>query len=111
MVGLKDIAESAQGLHDLLLIREHLAAIKQSQTELSNALEALGDRIRKLETDFAVIKEQTKFEALKETQLIVNAVQGNIYQRIEGLTVKIALMEQSVALRNIALPSPNIDNN
>jgi hypothetical protein len=44
-----------------------------------------------------VLKAEVKFESLKQTQTIVDAVQGGLNQRIEALSINVALTERSIS--------------
>jgi hypothetical protein len=44
-----------------------------------------------------VLKAEVKYESLKETQSIMNAMQGGLNQRIEDLSIKVALTEKSTS--------------
>jgi len=74
-----------------------LKSLQAVQKEMANTIRELGDRVRDLQTEMKVLKAEVKFESLKETQTIVNAVQGGLNQRIEALSIKIALTERTVS--------------
>jgi hypothetical protein len=44
-----------------------------------------------------IVKSEIKLEAIKETQAIVNAVQGGLSQRIEDISIKMALFDSQRA--------------
>ena len=101
----KGLAEAAQEVADHLRISENIKSLQTGQKELSDALVLLGERIRKIESDFQVLKAETKFEALKETQIIVNGVQGNLNSRIEQLAIDFHALKNDDRSRRV-LPPP-----
>jgi hypothetical protein len=86
---------SSEKLADALQVVESVKSLQTAQKEIANAVRALDDRIRAVEIEMRVIRAETTLHALKETQLIVNAVQGGLNQRIESLAVKVAIIENS----------------
>ena len=64
---------------------ENIKSLQAVQKEMANTIRELGDRVRDLQTEMKVLKAEVKFVSLKETQTIVNAVQGGLNQRIEAL--------------------------
>ncbi len=68
-------------------------------------MRALDERVRDLQADIRTLKAETKLDALREAQAIVNAVQGGLNQRIEALAVKVALVETAARGEVRAAPS------
>ncbi|MBL1257980.1 hypothetical protein [Methylocystis sp. Sn-Cys] len=67
--------------------------------------------MNEIEVELRVLKAETKLDALREAQAVVNAVQGNLNQRIEDLAVKVAVMEAKPSSHRIldgsaTLPKP-----
>jgi hypothetical protein len=102
--GRKAIAEAAKEVADQLQVVEHVKALQTAQKELADAIKLMGERIRDLELEMRVLKADTKLEALKETQIIVNGVQGGLNQRIENVAVKVAMIERDLATKVIEAP-------
>lgn len=107
MFGREKLAQAAKELADHLLVVESIKALQTAQKELADAIKKLDQRIRRIENDLQVIKAETKLDALRETQSVINAVQGGLNQRIEDLAVKIAVM-QSESKKAVPLGSPTI---
>ena len=101
MWGKKEIADAAKELADSLHVVEHVKALQIAQKELADGLRLMGERIRNLEIEMRVLKSETKLDAIKETQIIVNAVQGGLNQRIEAVAIKVALLETRNASKAI----------
>jgi hypothetical protein len=120
MFSRKQIAEVAADIASQLRVIDDIKALQVGQKELADTLELLGDRLRKVESELRALKAETILDALKETQAVVNAVQGSFNQRIETLAVKVALMEgdrpKSMLIDGQAVqtttkvPSPSLPN-
>ncbi len=89
----KGIAEAAKELSDHLQLIEHVKALQAGQKELADAIAAIGQRLNKLEAELHSVRSDTKLDAIREVQVIVNGVQGTLNQRIETIAVKVALLE------------------
>ena len=89
----KGIAEAAKELSDHLQLIEHVKALQAGQKDLADAVASLGQRLNKLEAELQAVRADTKLDAIREVQTIVNSVQGNLNQRIESLAIKVALQE------------------
>jgi hypothetical protein len=90
----KKIVEAAKEIADHLQLVENVKALQDGQKALADSIKALGDRIRAIETELRALKAETVLEAVKETQGIVNAVQGGLNQRIQTIAVQMALLQQ-----------------
>jgi cell fate (sporulation/competence/biofilm development) regulator YmcA (YheA/YmcA/DUF963 family) len=90
------IAKAAAELADHLQIIDTVRSLQVGQKELADAIKTLGQQVREIQTELRALKAETRLEALRETQTIVNAVQGGLNQRIEALAVKIAVVESGV---------------
>jgi CII-binding regulator of phage lambda lysogenization HflD len=89
----KGIAEAAKELSNHLQLVEHVKALQTGQKDLADAIASLGQRLNKLEAQVQAVRADTKLDAIREVQTIVNSVQGNLNQRIETLAIKVALQE------------------
>jgi predicted nucleic acid-binding Zn-ribbon protein len=106
------IGKTAREIADHLMLVENVKALQQAQKEMANAIAALGDRIRKMETDMRAVKAEAKFEAIKEAQQMLNSVQGAFHDKLTDLTVRIVQVERLehsrsplIALSKLAAPS------
>lgn len=88
------IGKTAQEIADHLMLVENVKALQVGQKEMANAIATLDDRIRKMEADMRAIKAEAKFEAVKETQLMLNSVQGAFNDKLTDLTVRISQLER-----------------
>lgn len=110
-MGLRDkIADAAQELIDHLKIVEHIKALQTAQKEIADDMKLLDDRLRKIETSLAVIKSETIAESLKETQMIVNSALGTLNQRMENISIKLALLEAGHTSIDVATTPTAIAN-
>lgn len=110
MFGKKKVAEIAREIADHLQVIEHVKALQTAQKEMADELRSHSSDLERIRSEMAALKAETKFEALKETQQIVNAVQGSLNERIETLAIKIAVMDGSTAsprdaISSLGLPS------
>jgi predicted nucleic acid-binding Zn-ribbon protein len=87
------IAKTAQEIADHLALVENVKALQQGQKEMANAIAALGSRIGNIEADMRAMKSEVKFEAIKETQQMLNAVQGAFHDKLTDLTVRVSHFE------------------
>lgn len=93
--GREKIAKAARELADHLQVIENIKTLQTVQKELADAIKNLNDRIMEVELEIRALRSETALQAVKETQMIVNAVQSGLNQRIETLAVKVALIEEN----------------
>jgi cell fate (sporulation/competence/biofilm development) regulator YmcA (YheA/YmcA/DUF963 family) len=106
MFSREKISKAASDLADHLQVIENIKALQQAQKELADAIKIIGERVREIQSELRALKAETTLEALRETQTIVNAVQGGLNQRIEDLAVKVALVEADI-LKAVGVGSPS----
>ena len=92
--GRQKIAEAAKEIADHLQLVKNVKALQIAQKELTDANRALGDRIRAIETELRALKAEAVLESVRQTQSIVNAVQGGLNDRIQDLAVQVALAQR-----------------
>jgi predicted nucleic acid-binding Zn-ribbon protein len=61
--------------------------LEHGQKALADAPSALEKRVRELEAGLREAKAETKLEAIRETQSIVNSVPGHLYQEIKQVSI------------------------
>lgn len=88
------VGKTAREIADHLMIVENVKALQQAQKDLANAVASLDGRLSKIEAGLVAVKAETKFEAVKETQQMLNAVQGAFHEKLTDLTVRIANVER-----------------
>lgn len=93
MLSRNKAADLAQDIANHLQIPEQIRSLQTAQKEIADAIRRLEGRINEIEVELRVFKAEARLDALREAQAIVNAVQGNLNQRIEDLAVKVAVME------------------
>jgi predicted nucleic acid-binding Zn-ribbon protein len=59
----------------------------------AKAVSLLGERILAMETEMRALRAEVKFDALKETQQMINAVQGGFNDKLTDVTVRISHLE------------------
>ncbi len=89
----KRMAAAAKELADHLLLIDHVKALQAGQRELADAIALLGHRLHQIEAQVQAARADTKLDAIREAQTVVNVVQDSLNQRIETLAVKIAVQE------------------
>jgi predicted nucleic acid-binding Zn-ribbon protein len=92
--GRDRIAKAAEEVAKHARLVEHVQALQEGQKDLANAIAALGNRMSALEVELRAAKAETKLEAVKETQQILNAVQGGFYDRLSDLSAKVSQLQQ-----------------
>jgi len=93
MIGRSKAADLAQDIANHLQVPEQIKSLQIAQKELADAIKRLDSRLTEIEIELRVVKAETKLDALREAQSVVNAVQGGLNQRIEDLAVKIAVID------------------
>src|SRR4051812_28379823 len=92
MLSREKIAKAARRLSEHLQIMENIRALQAAQKEMADGMGSINERISDLQAEIRALKAEIKFECLKETQGIVNAVQGGLNQRLEVLSNKMAVI-------------------
>lgn len=94
MWGRDKIAQAAKELAEHLQVIENIKSLQEGQKKLADAINALDQRLKCVELELKLIRADVRVDALRETQNIVNSVQGGLNQRIEDLAIKVAVMER-----------------
>jgi len=105
------IAKTASDIAEHLKVIENIKALQVAQKEMMDSIQLLSDRIRELQADMRSLKAEVTLEAVKETQLIVNAVQGGLNQRMETLAIKVAMVEKGILdsqIQDRSLPAHSV---
>jgi len=97
--GRDNLSKAAKDIVDHLQIVDNIRAIQTAQKELADAVAKLDDRLRKIEVEFRAVRAEIRGDMLRETQDIINAVQGGLNQRIQDLAVNIAVMQHDRSYR------------
>ncbi|MGO8506172.1 hypothetical protein AB9F35_32260 [Rhizobium leguminosarum] len=93
MFNRKQVADAATEIAEHLKVVDNIKALQAAQKDLSVAIATLGERIRDIEISIIQLKSDIRVETLKETQSIVNSVQGGLNSRIQDLAISVALIE------------------
>jgi hypothetical protein len=91
--GRDNLSKAAKDIVDHLQIVDNIRAIQTGQKELADSVAKLDDLLRKIEVEFRAVRAEIRSDTLRETQDIINAVQGGLNQRIQDLAVNIAVMQ------------------
>lgn len=87
------IGKAAQEIADHLALIENVKALQVGQKEIANAVAALGSRIGSIEGELRAMRAEIKLEALKETQQMLNSVQGAFHEKLTDITVRVSRIE------------------
>lgn len=94
MFSRKDVAAAAKDLAAHLALVDDVAGLQKMQKEMADAIAKLNDRIKDVEVEMRALKAEVKFDAIKETQQLVNSVQGALYDKLTDLTVRVSQVEK-----------------
>lgn len=95
MAGIKSIIDAAELITDVRAVFSKIEELRDAQKSIVDVIEKQDKRLRELEASFRELKSETKFEAIKETQAIVNAVQGQLYNEIRTLSLNLDRLARS----------------
>lgn len=87
MAGLDTILKAADLISEIRRAFGKIENLEAGQKHLADAIASLDKRVRELEAGLREAKAEIKYEAIKETQSIVNSVQGEIYREIKDVSV------------------------
>jgi uncharacterized protein YlxW (UPF0749 family) len=85
-------AKAATELAEHLKLIDNVRALQVAQKELADEIRTINQRLFELHSEIRALKAETKFEALKEAQNIVNSVQSAFYERLEKLSNQVAVL-------------------
>jgi predicted RNase H-like nuclease (RuvC/YqgF family) len=100
MVGIDTILKAADLISEIRRAFTKIENLESGQKHLADALSALDKRVRELEAGLREAKAEIKFEAIKETQSIVNSVQGHLYQRINEVSISLDRLSRNTRSLN-----------
>ncbi|MGO9742330.1 MAG: hypothetical protein ACLPN5_12615 [Roseiarcus sp.] len=105
LFGRDKVAKAAQDFADHLKLVENVRAPQVAQKELADEMGRLDERVRAVESELRAAKAEIRSDALRETQNIVNAVQGGLNQRIQDLAVDLAILQHETGSTRLERPS------
>ncbi len=105
LFGREKVAKAAQDIADHLNLVDNVKALQELQKELSDSVSRLDERLRAVEAELRAAKAEIRSDALRETQNIVNAVQGGLNQRIQDLAVDLAILQHETGIARLERPS------
>ena len=98
MAAIKTILEAADLIAEVRNAFSKIEHLEAGQMRLLEVLEAQDRRIRELEAGLREARSDIRLDAVKETQSIVNAVQGRLYEEIRALSIAVDRISRSDAL-------------
>ncbi|TIX48848.1 hypothetical protein [Alteraurantiacibacter aquimixticola] len=102
----KQAAELAEEITDHLKLIENVKALQTAQKEIATAVAKLGEDVRRLEIGMTALKSDVKYEAMKETQATVFAVQSSFNERLQDISLKVRDIEHATG--RIGTQKPNL---
>jgi predicted RNase H-like nuclease (RuvC/YqgF family) len=89
LAGLETILKAADLIADVRKAFSKIENLEQGQRQLADAVEALDRRLREQEASLREARAEIRLDAVKETQAIVNGVQGQLYHELRSLAVSV----------------------
>jgi hypothetical protein len=87
VAGFESILKAADLIADVRKALTKIEELQDGQRQLANAVETLDRRVREVEAGLREARAEIKLDAVKETQTIVNAVQGQLYGELRSLAL------------------------
>lgn len=89
MAGFETILKAADLIADVRRAFAKIENLEHGQRQLADALTALDQRMREVEVGLREARAEIRLDAVKETQAIVNSVQGQLYGELRQLAVQV----------------------
>ena len=89
MAGFETILKAADLIADIRRAFAKIENLEQGQRQLADAVASLDRRVREVEAGLREARAEIKLDAVKETQAIVNSVQGQLYGELRQLAVQV----------------------
>ena len=89
MAGFEAILKAADLIAEIRRAFAKIENLEQGQRRLADAVEILDRRVREVEAGIREARAEIKLDAIKESQTIVNAVQGQLYGELRSLAVTV----------------------
>jgi predicted RNase H-like nuclease (RuvC/YqgF family) len=89
VAGLETILKAADLIADVRKAFSKIENLEQGQRQLADAVAALDRRLREQEASLREARAEIRLDAVKETQAIVNGVQGQLYNELRSLAVSV----------------------
>ncbi len=102
MIGssIERVLKAADVISDVRKAFEKINNLETAQRSLADAIHSIDIRVRELEAGLREAKAEIKLSAVKAAQATVNGAQGQIYQRMIDLEVKLTrINDDLVAIR------------
>jgi chromosome segregation ATPase len=89
VAGFESILKAADLIAEIRRAFAKIENLEQGQRRLADAVESLDRRVREIEAGMREARAEIKLDAIKESQTIVNAVQGQLYGELRRLAVTV----------------------
>ena len=105
----KAILDAADVISEVRGALEKIRGLAEAQKQLADTIDAVDKRVQNLEGRLDIARAEIKLEAVKETQAIVNSVQGGFYDRLTTIAERLGHLErQAVEVGDGAANPPQI---
>jgi len=106
--GRDKLAKASEEFAETLKVVDNIRTLQRAQTEMAEAIRRIADGVQSLEVEFRALKAEIRAETLRETQGIVNAVQGGFYQKLQDIAVDVAVLRRDVRESQGQSPLPRV---
>ncbi len=89
MAGLESILKAADLIADVRKAFSKIESLERGQRELLEACSALDRRVGEIEAGLREARAEIKLDAVKETEAIVNGVQGQLYGELRNFALAV----------------------
>ena len=94
LFGCDKLAQYGEEVGAYLKAIDHIKELQAAQREMADSIRSVSDRVQALEIEFRAQKAEIRAETLRETQGIVNAVQGQFYKNLQDIAVDVAVLRE-----------------
>lgn len=105
MAGFESILKAADLIADIRKAFAKIENLEQGQRRLADAVETLDRRVREVEAGLREARAEIKLDAVKETQAIVNGVQGQLYGELRSLAITVDRLGRATGAEPLAIPT------
>ena len=97
MAGIETILKAADLIAEIRRAFVKIENLEAGQKQLTEVLGALDKRVRELEAGLREARSEIKLEAVKETQSILNSVQGRMYEEIKDVAIALDRLNRTTS--------------
>ena len=106
LFGRDKLAQYSEEVGAYLKAIDHIKELQAAQREMADSIRRVSDRVQTHEVEFRALKAEIRAETSRETQGIVNAVQGQFYKNLQDIAVDVAVLREQT--RGAIDPAPRL---